>query len=149
MAQVRSRVSRRNMLIGLAGGAAATAGTVATQGFTDSGSFANLLRPIGLGQSGAPLPYAGYADWKAQVGSSFATHSGETLKLVDVQAFAHKGARPGNLRDRAFVARFDVTKGTALAEQLYGVADPEGGVFDIFLSNANPDTPLRMLAVFN
>jgi hypothetical protein len=148
MVQVRSHLSRRNMLIGLAGGAAATAGTLATHGFTESASFANLLRPVGLGPSGAPLATAGYADWANQIGSSFTAHSGQVLKLVDVQGFPQKGARPGNLRDRAFVARFDISKGASLSEDLYRVAHPEGGTFDIFLTQDSPDKPLRMLAVF-
>jgi len=149
MAQVRSHLSRRNMLIGLAGGAAATAGTVATNGFSESASFANLLRPAGIGHNGAPLPYGEYGDWKSQVGSSFKTHSGHVLKLADVQAFREQGTRPAELRDRAFVARFDITEGGALVDDLYGVAHAEGGVFDMFLSSAGPDMPLRMLAVFN
>lgn len=149
MAQVRSHISRRNMLIGLAGGAAATAGTVSTNGFTESASFANLLRPAGIGHNGGPLAHAGYDDWKERVGTSFKAHSGQVLKLVDVQAFRQQGARPAGLRDRAFVARFDVTEGAALVEDLYGVAHAEAGAFEMFLTNAGPDKPLRMLAVFN
>ena len=137
------------MLIGLAGGAVATAGGVATNGFSESASFDNLLRPAGKGHNGAPLPYAEYGDWKAQVGTSFKAHSGHVLKLADVQAFRQEGARPAELRDRAFVARFDVTEGGALVEDLYGIAHAEGGAFDMFLTTAGPDMPLRMLAVFN
>ena len=149
MAQVRQHISRRNVLIGLAGGAAATAGGVATNGFSESPSFANLLRPAGIGHNGGPLAHGEYDDWKSQVGSSFKVHSGQVIELVDVQAFPQKGRRPGGLRDRAFVARFDVTEGAALVEDLYGVAHAERGAFDMFLTNAGPDKPLRMLAVFN
>ena len=149
MAEVRSHLSRRNMLIGLAAGGAATAGTVATQGFSESPSFANMLRPAGLAPCGLPRRYAGYSDWKSLVGSNFTAHSGETLKLVDVQAFPHEGSRPSTIRDRAFVARFDITKGAELGENLYGLAHPVAGAFDIFMSKSGPDKPLRMLAVFN
>jgi hypothetical protein len=137
------------MLIGLAGGAAATAGGVATNGFTQAPSFAALLRPAGIGHNGGPLARVGYDDWRAQVGTGFRVHSGQVLKLVDVQAFPQKGARPHGLRERAFVARFDVTDGAALVEGLYGVAPTQGAAFEMFLTNAGPDKPLRMLAVFN
>ena len=149
MAKVRSRVSRRNMLIGLAGGGAATAGAIAAFGLTDSASFASLLEPQQLARSGGPLAYAGYADWQAQVGTSFKTDSGHLLKLADVQEFAQKGARPGGLRDRAFVARFDIVSGGSMAEDLYRVVHRDGGVFNILLTHGGPDNPLRMLAVFN
>jgi hypothetical protein len=149
MAEVRSHLSRRNMLIGLAAGGVATAGTVATQGFAESGSFASLLRPIGRAPSGLPLRYASYRDWKAQIGSRFTAHSGQVLELVDVQAFSHEGDRPSTIRDRGFVARFDIVKGAALPDDLYAFAEAGGGVFDMFMSNAGPDKPLRMLAVFN
>ena len=64
-----------------------------------------------------------------------------------MQAFPNHGARPGNLRDKAFVARFDVAEGAALPEALYRVAHPNG-TFEIAMSKGSPDKPLRMLAVF-
>jgi hypothetical protein len=149
MAQVRSRVSRRNILIGLAGGAAASAGIIATTGIADSNSLASLLATEGNAPARGPLAYGGFAEWQAQVGTSFKSQSGHLLKLVEVQAFAQKGSRPGQLRDRAFIARFDITSGGSMAEDLYRVAHREGGIFDILLTSGSPDNPLRMLAVFN
>ena len=139
--------SRRNLLLGLGGGAAAG---VATFSATRSPTyFAQILRPRGRGRQDVALRSASYDDWMVQVGTNFTAHTGQVLNLVDVQAFSQKGGRPRNIRDRAFVARFDITRGGALPEDLYRVAHPNGGTFDIFLTRGSPDKPLRMLAVFN
>jgi hypothetical protein len=140
-------LSRRNMLLGL-GGATAAAGVV-TVGTGAAGPFAEFLRPVAGGRSDAALYAAGYADWRTQVGTNFTAHSGQVLKLVDVQGFSNKGPRPSNLREQAFVARFDIGVGEALAEGVYTVAHPAGGTFDMFLTKGSPDKPLRMLAIFN
>ena len=140
-------LSRRNMLLGL-GGATAAAGVV-TVGTGGAAPFAEILKPAAGGRSDAALHAASYADWRTQVGTNFTAHSGQVLKLVDVQGFPNKGPRPGNLREQAFVTRFDIGVGEALAEGLYTVAHPTGGTFDMFLSKGSPDKPLRMLAIFN
>ncbi len=147
MAKNQAIFSRRNMLIGVVGGAAATAGAVATRGFSDSASFANLFRPAG-GQRGTALAMASSADWEAHVGSFFTANTGHVLKLVDVQPFAQRQARPAGLREDAFVARFDVAKGGVLpGSQIYRFSHTEGGDVDLFMTGADPRKPLRMLAV--
>ena len=149
MAEQLSLVNRRNILLGLAGGAVA-AGGIAVQQTGGAGSFAELLRPGGLGRRGAFLATANKDDWALQVGTLFTASTGHVLKLVDVQGFVEHGRRPAGLRPQAFVTRFDVTSGGQLpGSQLLRVSHKEGGTFDILMSNANPARPLRMLAVFN
>jgi hypothetical protein len=149
MAEQKSLVSRRNMLLGLAGGAVAAGGvTVQQTGFGSEG-FAELLRPVGLGRSGVNLATASKDDWALQVGTLFTAQSGHVLKLVDVQGFREPVKRPAGLRAQAFVARFDVASGGALPSgQIHRVNHADGGEFDIFLAAGHPSKPLRMLATF-
>ena len=139
--------SRRNMLLGLGGATAAGAATVG--GGSTASFFEQILRPSEGGRTDVALRSAAYNDWAAQVGSNFTAHSGHVLKLVDVQRFGNKGARPHNLRQQAFVARFDISRGGGLPEELYRVAHPNGDTFEMFLTKGSPDKPLRMLAVFS
>ena len=149
MAEQLSLVNRRNILLGLAGGAVA-AGGIAVQRTGGAGSFAELLQPIGLGRRGAALATADKGDWALQVGTLFTASTGHVLKLVDVQGFTEKSPRPAGLRKQAFVARFDITSGGPLPGwQLMSLSHKEGGTFDILMSGANPARPLRTLAVFN
>jgi hypothetical protein len=148
MAEQMSLVSRRNILLGLAGGAVA-AGGITVQQTGGAGAFAKMLRPSGLGQRGASLATGEKADWALQVGTLFTAQTGHVLKLASVQGFRERGERPDELRDSAFVATFDVVSGGALpAAQLFAVNHNEGGTFDIFMTGGNPERPLRMLAVF-
>ncbi len=149
MAEQLSLVNRRNILLGLAGGAV-VAGGFAVQQTGGAGSFAELLRPVGLGRDGVYLATANKDDWAIQVGTFFAASTGQVLKLVDVQGFVEQGRRPSGLRNQAFVARFDITSGGRLpGSQLLTVSHKTGGTFDIFMTGDNPARPLRMLAVFN
>lgn len=149
MAENLSLVNRRNILLGLAGGAVA-AGGIAVQQTGSAGAFADLLRPAGLGQRGVFLATANKDDWALQVGTFFTAHTGHVLKLVDVQGFRDRGRRPAGLRLQAFISRFDITKGEPLpGQQLLTVSHKEGGTFDIFMDAANAARPLRMTAVFN
>ena len=148
MSSIVGLFSRRNMMVGL-GGAAATAGIAQAQANGSAAAFGQLFKPTAPGSKNAALKTGGYGDWAAQIGSSFTTHSGHVLRLVDVQGFANKGGRPSNLRDQAFVAGFDILRGSALPEGLYRVAHPGGAAFDIFLTKAGPANLLRMNAVFN
>lgn len=138
--------SRRNLLLGFAGTAAV--GTVAARKSTSVDAFSRLLRPVGLGRSDANLASATADDWSLQVGTYFTAHTGHLLKLADVQSFPDS-ERPRGMRDGAFVARFDVTKGGKLrGSQIYRVSHPRGGTFDMFLTPAGPSKPMRMIAVF-
>jgi hypothetical protein len=149
MAEQLSLVNRRNILLGLAGGAVA-AGGIAVQQTGGAGKFAELLRPPGLGRRNASLATATREDWALQVGTFFTAHTGHVLKLVDVQGFPEHGHRPSGLRPQAFISRFQITAGDALpGQQLLTVSHKEGGTFDIFMDAANAARPLRMSAVFN
>lgn len=149
MAEQLSFVNRRNILLGLAGGAVAVGG-IAVQQAGGAGAFAELLRSGGRGRRGVFLATANKGDWAVQVGTLFTASTGHVLKLVDVQGFVEHGRRPAGLRDQAFVARFDVTSGGQLpGSQFLSVSHKEGGTFDIQMTNANPARPLRMLAIFN
>ena len=149
MADQLSLVNRRNILLGLAGGAV-VAGGIAVQQTGGAGSFAELLRPVGLGQRGAFLATANKDDWALQVGTLFTAATGHVLKLVDVQGFVERNRRPAGLRKQAFLTQFDITSGGQLpASLLLNVSHKEGGTFDIFMTGASPAKPLRMLAVFN
>jgi hypothetical protein len=149
MAERLSLVSRRNILLGLAGGAVA-AGGIAVQQTGGAARFAELLRPIGLGQDGAFLATATREVWARQVGTFFRAHTGHVLKLVGVQGFPEHGRRPAGLRPQAFLSRFDITAGGALpGQQLLTLSHKEGGTFDIFMDPASPARPLKVSAVFN
>jgi hypothetical protein len=149
MAEHLSLVNRRNILLGLAGGAVA-AGGIAVQQTGGAGTFAELLRPGGQGRRGVFLATANKDDWALQVGTFFTASTGHVLKLVDVQGFAERNRRPAGLRNQGFISRFDITSGGALpGQQLLTVSHKEGGTFGIFLDAANLARPLRMAAVFN
>lgn len=149
MAEQLSFVNRRNILLGLAGGAVA-AGGIAVQQSGGAGSFAELLRPSGQGRRGVFLATAEKDDWALQVGTFFTASTGHVLKLVDVQGFAERGKRSAGLRNQAFVSRFDVVAGEPLpGQQLLNVSHKEGGTFAILMDAANLARPLRMTAVFN
>jgi hypothetical protein len=138
--------SRRNLLLGLAGTAAV--GTVVTQPSAGAGALSRLLRPIGPGQRDVDLATAGVDDWSVQVGTYFTAHTGHVLRLADVQSFPDS-ERPQGLREGAFVARFDVTKGGALrGSEIYRMSHLQGGLFDLFLTSGDAAEPSRMLAVF-
>lgn len=149
MAEQMSLVNRRNILLGLAGGAVAAGGIAAQKMGGGAAAFAELLRPTEPGRRNVNLATAGKDDWALQAGTFFTAQTGHVLKLVDVQGFRDRASRPLGPRAEAFVARFDIVSGGPLpSTQLLAVSHKEGGVFDIFLTAGHPSTPLRMLATF-
>ena len=144
---IESLLSRRNVVLGLAGTAAV--GTVAVQKSGGADAFAKLLSPGEGGRTGVWLAKAASADWVLQVGSTFTAHTGHVLKLVNVQGFPKSGKLPAGVRDRAFVARFDILKGGKMpGDKIYRVNHKQGA-FDLFLTTGDPSKPLRMKAVFS
>lgn len=144
------RLSRRSTLVAL-GGAAVTAGAVL------AASRTTLLSQSGGGSTGSTsgsrttvnLATAEYETWLAQVNTKF-TGGGYTLKLVGVAPLNSAGVRPDPLRDRAFALNFDLAAGQTMAGDLiYTISHPQYGPLQIFLSGTGPQTPSRMLAVFN
>lgn len=152
MPKSESTVSRRNLLVGLAGTAAVGVGAVAA---TDAGqqqveAFRQLLWKRQPGRRDARLASATVDDWALQIGSLFHTSTGHTLKLTDVRQFGGQNKRPAGLRDRSFVAGFEIVAGNApLPRELtFRVTHPNGGTFDMFNTAGGPDKPKRRLAVF-
>jgi hypothetical protein len=72
------------------------------------------------------------------------------MKLTDVRQFSGQNKRPAGLRDRPFVAGFEVVEGEATLprELTLAVDHATGGTFDMFVTAGSPDKPLRRIAVF-
>ena len=151
MEKNRGSVSRRNMLI-VAGGALAAVGALIAAPyraiFGRRPSQISAVRPSALRTQS--LASAGYSEWTEQVGATFAVAGAQGLSLAGVRPLDSAGRRPTGVRDRAFVAVFDVLGGGTMAGDLiYTVSHPEFGPFRLFLSVADARTPSRMLAIFN
>jgi hypothetical protein len=147
---VSSLLSRRNLLVGLAGSAAVGMAAVTDAGQQQVAAFRQLLWKRQPGQRNVRLATATVDDWALQIGSTFQTSTGHTLKLTDVVQFDHQNKRPAGLRDRPFAAGFEVVAGDGpLPDQAtLRVAHREGGTFDMFLTAGSPDKPLRRIAVY-
>ena len=153
MARTRSFLSRRKLLIGLGGAAAAAAALIASPFRAVIALTArDLVRRQPALRSLLSLADAGYDEWLDQVGSMFSVGGGTALKLVGVSALDSGGARPMRLgRTSAFLAKFDVQNGGTMAGDLiYTASHPQYGALRIFLSaSTDPRLPHRMTALFN
>jgi hypothetical protein len=147
---IESLLSRRNVIVGVGGTVAVGALAVSDAGQKQVQAFKQQLWKNRPGRHNVRLSTASVDDWAVQVGSKFQTSTGHTLKLVDVRQFDHQGKRPAGLRDRPFVAGFEVVSGkSTLPDQLLlRINHSEGGTFDLFLTAAAPDKPKRRIAVF-
>lgn len=147
-----SVLSRRNLIVGLVGTAAA--GTAAAgSGFIDAAGFMALLRPNNT-RRGVTLRSGESGDWADQRDTQFRLDSGQVLKLADVQSFKStakkEGKRPRGVRSTAFVARFDIKQGGPLdGDRIFRINHARGGVFDIYLTTPDPRSPLQVAAVFS
>lgn len=153
MEQTRSFLSRRKLLIGLSGAVAAAAALVAAPFRTAIVTTArDLVRnQPALHRLVFSLADAGDEEWLDQVGTIFTVGGGTSLKLVAVTPMTSVGRRPAGLRDRAFLAQFDVqNRGTMAGDLIYIASHPSYGAFRIFLSASSaPNLPYRMTALFN
>ena len=144
-----SNLSRRNLVIGLAGAAvsAAVATTALSPGANER--TRRLLAGNRFTRRFVSLAHADQAEWAAQVGSDFRLDGGSRLRLAGVRPLHSEGNRPAAVtRDRAFVAVFDVLGGGSVAEELiYAASHPQYGALPLFLTGTGD--PRRMLAVFN
>ena len=149
MEHAAAPLSRRNILVGLAGAAvtAVVATTALRPALGDRGRRA--LASKSFTRRFLSLADAGEGEWQAQVGSEFTADGGYTLRLAGVRPLTSLGTRPPEVtRERAFAAIFDVRGGMTMAGDLiYTVTHPQYGRMPLFLS-ATAD-PARMLAVFN
>jgi hypothetical protein len=145
-----SILSRRNVLVGLAGSAAAGAVATTNAGQQEVAAFKQLLWSNKPGRHNVRLATATVDDWSLQVGTKFQASSGHTLRLDDVEQFDHQNTRPKGLRDRAFAAGFSIISGvgTLPNQVLLQVSHPEGGTFEMFMTAGSPDKPQRRIAVF-
>lgn len=147
MANSEGGLSRRNLLVGLAA-SGATVGTVIAQNSGPAGvaTFKQAIWQQRPGRRDVPLGTANLDDWAQLVGSTFRTTEGHVLELADVRAFPQPGPHPSGVRDRAFVAGFEIMSGGPMADsRIYRVDHPQGA-FEVFLTTA--EKPMRMLAVF-
>lgn len=151
MEKAQSKLSRRNVLLGLTGGAAATAVLAPALSPGVGRKARELAVRSGVGRRFLSLDNASLREWSEMVGSSFRVTGGYALKLVGVRPLESSGARPWNLgRDRAFLAVFDVLGGMTMAGDLiYSARHPQYGEIPIFLTAGDPASPGRMHAVFN
>lgn len=107
-----------------------------------------VRRLFGMPPAGAvPLATATQEQWAAQVGQVFEV-AGQTMRLAGVRALPSLGARPASVRQRGFLAVFDLAGGSALASDLiYDLSHRVHGQLSLFLTAT--DSPSRMHAVFN
>ena len=145
-----SHFSRRNLLAGLA--AVGTFAVVAMAAKNSRIARSSSLRSISGGGSltrPASLATAEIEHWMAEVGSWF--DIGYTrMRLAGVRALPVEGTRPAELRQRPFIAVFDLPQGEALPGNLvYRIANQRYPAFDIYLAEPDDQRLNRMLAVFN
>jgi uncharacterized protein DUF6916 len=143
-------LSRRRMVVAL-GGAAVGVGALLAAPLRSliTTKARELANAVPLLRRTVNLATAGYDDWLAQVGSTFAGGV-YSLRLAGVAPLNSAGARPAGLRARAFALNFDLAGGRTMAGDLiYTISHPQYGPLQIFLSATGPQTPARMLAVFN
>jgi hypothetical protein len=148
--ETSSRLSRRGMLAGL-GAAFAAAGALAAPALNLSWTRKPAARGSWWDRTSASLSHAGADEWSRHVGSEFSFDGGGVAKLVKVEPFATKGARPAELRDRAFALVFDAAKGSLPAgDRMYDVSHPDGGDMKIYFSDCGTQCSGRRLqAIFN
>jgi len=152
MDKAASALSRRNLVLGLAGGTA-LAGLVALQ--PAAGPLSRQARRFAASNRWTrrfvSLAGADMSEWAGQVGSVFQVAGGWSLRLAGVRPLVSAGERPDGLRDRAFVAVFDLLGGMDMpAELIHTAAHPDYGAFELFLSAAGEaGATRRMHAVFN
>ena len=149
MEKAATTVSRRNILLGVAG-AAVAAVVSAPLWQPDAGQRTRrLLAGNPFTRRFLSLAHAEQAEWAAQVGSTFTAEGGYRLRLSGVRPLPSSGVRPSEAwRERAFVAVFEVMNGMTMpGDLIYRLNHSQYGALPVFL-NASGD-PGRMLAVFN
>lgn len=139
--------TRRTMLAGLAGGAAAVglASIPAARNRADPDSKRNSFAGKRV-----PLDQASVEQWQAEVGSTFyaGTEAGAmALKLVSVVALPISGVRPAQLRAQPFEVTFEAV-GSAVVpkgDRTYPLRHSAYGDFQLFFNH----TGKALKAIFN
>lgn len=145
----KKRMSRRDLLAGFAavGAFAVVAMAAKKSGMTRSPSLRGSK--AGTRSRPASLATAEIEHWIAEVGSHF--DIGHTrMRLSGVRPLPAEGPRPAEVRQRPFIAVFDLPLGEALpGNLLYRIAHQAYPAFDIYLAEPDDQSLHRMLAVFN
>jgi hypothetical protein len=129
-------LSRRNLVLGLAGAGAAGAVAAASAG----GLLAGVVGAVAGTAAPAPprpvpLARGSYDDWLRAVGRTFGATGGYRLKLVGIRAVGSAANRRGvpGVRSRAFVALFNVLgRATMAGDLVYSLAHGRDR-FDLYL----------------
>lgn len=143
----KAALSRRNVMLGLAGAGAVGIAAAATP--------AGKLLRSGVGTltgrtppRRVPLALAGYAEWLRAVGGIFTIEGGYDLRLAGVRMVGASAGRAAvrGVRTYAFTATFEVLAGKTMAGDLIYTARYGAERFPLFLSATA--APSRMQAMF-
>jgi len=143
-------LSRRKMLAVIAAAGTLAAIAMAAKNTSAFQRSTSLARPGSFGRvRPASLATAEIEYWQAEVGSDFdIAHT--RMRLAGVRALEVAGARPPEIRQRPFIAVFELPQGEVLPGNLvYRIANRYYPEFDIFLAEPDGSSLDRMLAVFN
>lgn len=142
-------VSRRTVVIGLAGAAVTTGGVTAPVfSFLSLGDIQQKLSPTVHGRRNVALGRALFEEWSVQKGSFFTLDSGQVVELVDVKLFPNDEGRPSYVRPAAFLTVFEVRRGVpVIDERIYRLAHNEGGEFPLFLNIDKGGAGMQVSAV--
>jgi hypothetical protein len=149
MERVATSVSRRNILLGLAGAAVAAVVSAPIWQPTAGQRTRRLLAGNSFTRRFLSLDHAEQAEWEALSGSVFTAGGGYRLRLAGVRPLPSSGVRPPEAwRAGAFVAVFEVLNGmTMRGDVIHNLSHSQYGHLPVFLT-ASSDAG-RMLAVFN
>ncbi len=145
------RLSRRNLLGGLAAVGALAAAAIAAKNNAVVGRSTSLARAI-LGGRSRPvsLATAEMADWQAAVGMNFGIADYLTMRLIGVRSYGPAGDRPPGVRRQGFVAVFELPAFEQLpGDLIYTVSNPTYGAIELFLSECAERNPRRLKAILS
>ena len=149
MEKAATALSRRNVLLGLAGAAFAAVATSPLWQPTAGQRTRRLLASNPFTRRFLSLAHAEQGEWAELAGSAFSAEGGYRLRLAGVRPLPSSGERPPEVwRHNAFVAVFEVMNGMTMpGELIHNLSHSQYGRLPVFLT-ASSD-PGRMLAVFN
>jgi hypothetical protein len=142
--------TRRKLLAGLGGGAAAVA--AGATGLSLSWSSTGSKNAAGWwDRTFLSLRNGSTADWLRVAGETFVLGSGAALKVVLVRNVPSPGARPKNVaRKQAFSVTFEAVGKAPPGDRTYEIAHPTYGKLPIYFGPATPHKQVtRFVALFN
>ena len=149
MERAATSVSRRNILLGVAGAAVAAVVSAPLWQPTTAQRTRRLLASNSFTRRFLSLAHAEQAEWETLAGSVFTAGGGYRLRLAGVRPLATSGERPPEAwRDGAFVAVFEVMNGMTMpGDLIHTLSHGQYGRLPVFLTVSGDAG--RMLAVFN